>query len=372
MKMRNRNKILFVFLLIWGGIANAASYDPTPVLLQVSKFNQPDSLGFSLVDQLTGMVYRKIALDQITLWDSPAKKLKISKVALNLMETQNNVSFLDNEDIFLYEFWKLNHHDFEFQIFGISFFRRLPNGEKVNFGYIDVEEALGVLTKEIIPTGSNGTAHLNFWTALNCKQYQFQVVKFGNKDLTSNPAKSFNLRDEVFSNPKMKTNALPLAQIKEIEFSIYPGFTPSDLNYWIFQSLDNYFSENRHEYFNLTSEPVISHFDMKTVLKVTKIETVEIWEKKDREIHYGSKLFRIYVNNQPLKDLTTDDLDKLGLLVQFKPLTEAIREKNYEFTLKRINDEIVPAYLNKPYQNALLHADWNKITRVAETEETDN
>lgn len=340
-----------------------AGYDYTPTIIQVSKHNQPDSVGFNLVENLNALFYRKIMDESIYLWDSPAKKLKIGRLALQMMEDKNAVYFKDNEEIFIYEFWKLTSRDFEFQVAGFSFFRRTVDGSKFNLGYIDAADVKTMLSSLVIPTNANGQSNLSYWSAIMSKNYNFNLVKFGNKDFSVNPAASFNLRDQAFSNKKVETNAYRVEDEKEVEFLVLPVSDPGTNNYWIFQALDNYFAENQHEYFNLCLNPGLAYLDKSFKIKVDRIEVVEIWKKNPAgDISYHPVRYRIFASNKPIKDLSAADLEQLGILVQFQPITEFLKDKGYQFTIRRVNYETISGYKSEVYRKALKMQNWNKIS----------
>ncbi len=345
--------------------ARAAGYDYTPTIIQIGQNNQSDTLGFDLVKDLNALFYKKIQNESIYLWDSPAKKIKIGKVALQMIETQHDVKFSENDEIFLYEYWKLYNREFEFQIVGFSFFRRTVDGKKLSLGYIDAADVKTTLSSLIIPTTANGQANLTYWSALMSKTYNFNLVKFGNKDFSANPGASFNIKEQVFGNKKVSTNAYIIENVKEVEYVVMPGMDKNSNNYWLFKSFDNYFVENRHEYFNLTDKPAISYLDKRGQIKITRIDIVELWRKSSKgQISYQPLKIRLYINNQPLRELSFSDAVNFNLLVQFKPLEEFIREKDFRFTINRINYEGIYGYKSDDIWKAIHSEEWNKITYI--------
>ncbi|MCB0733437.1 MAG: hypothetical protein H6608_11730 [Flavobacteriales bacterium] len=359
-----RTQLVLIFLILFSAAPNArAGYDYTLALVHVGRDQQPDSVGFNIVRELTHLIYRKVQEDRITLWDSPAKKIKIGKVALELIEQKNNIQFIDNDDIFLYETWKLYKRQFEFQILGFSFFRRLPDGNKLNLGYVDVEEAREMLGSLVIPTNANGQANLSYWSALMSKAYPFDLVKFGNKDFSAKPAMSFNIVDQAFKDSRIRSNAYKLEDVKLIEYNILPQLDRQTGNYWLFRSLNQYFEENRHEYFNLTTNPVISYLDVRSPLRVTRIEVMEIWERRpDQSLRYHPQQIRLFVNDQPMDWMPISEIERFDIIVQFKPILEFIREKQFTFTIRKINEERLFGYSQDQIIAALTNQPWNKIT----------
>jgi hypothetical protein len=372
MRKKNFNKrgnnlfsslLMIIGLILFPTKIYSAGYDYTPTIIQIGQNNQSDSLGFDLVKDLNALFYKKIQEESIYLWDSPAKKIKIGKVALQMIEDQHNVRFAENDELFLYEFWKLYNRDFEFQIVGFSFFRRTEEGRKLSLGYIDAADVKATLNSLVIPTTANGQANLTYWAALMSKTYNFNLVKFGNKDFSANPSASFNLKDQVFGNAKIRTNAYVFEDAKEIEYSIVPSRDNQSGNHKLFLAFENYFHENQHEYFNNTEDPAVSYLDKDAVLKVTRMDIVEMWRKDAKgRISYQPMKIRLYVNNKPMNELSMSDLEAFNILIQFKPLEEFIREKDYRFTIKRVNYETIYGYKSDEVWKAIQSGKWNKIT----------
>lgn len=360
--------ILSVFgLILCFSNSKAAGYDYTPTIVQISKSGQPDSVGFNIVEQLNALFYRKIRDETINLWDSPAKKIKIGKNALKQIEDQNHIKFIENDEIFVYEIWKLYRKQFEFQIAGFSFFRRMEDGKKLNLGYIDAAEVKLVLSALPIPTNANGQANLSYWSALMSKKYNFTLVKFGNKDLISNPGLSLKIQHNAFGRKKIVSNAYKIEDVKEVEYVILPEIDNASNNYRLIWAISNYFRNNRYQYFKLSNNQNVTQLDSSTIINVTRIEVVDYWRKsKDGNLTYQPISIRIFINEVPLKTLDIEEIEAFKLLVQFKPIDEFIREKDYKFTLKRINNQAIYAYKSDSFIKALNSGDWNRITYIAE------
>ncbi|MFT4522238.1 MAG: hypothetical protein ACI8ZN_001178 [Bacteroidia bacterium] len=338
------------------------NYENTPVIIQIPKDNQGDTLGFKLVEDFTKLVYKKVKEGQMILWDSPAKKFKITPLALERIEEQNNIVFNNNHEIFIYEYWKLFKKQFDFEIIGFSFFNRLPDGTTINFGYLDAEASKNILTGLIIPTNANGPHALTYWNAIMCKAYNFNLVKFWDMDFKTDPRYSFALQYQAFNGKNRTTNAVPLSNTKEIIYSVFPGIKANTGNAKLCIALQNYFNANRHEYFNNTNNPVISFADSKTQLEVTRVEITELWNKSDEQhIQYQPLSVIIYINNKPMKQLSIYDLDQFNILINFRPIDEYLREKDFTFNILRVNQQDILGFQSDQVLWALRNDAWNKV-----------
>ncbi|MBO6515851.1 MAG: hypothetical protein JJ975_04800 [Bacteroidia bacterium] len=357
---------ILVCLSLYVPTSAAAGYDYTPAIIQLNRNQQNDTVGFNLVKDLYKVFYKNIINQTVTLWDSPAKKTKIKPNALQLIESQNDLKFRECADLFIYEYWKLYKKDFEFQVLGFSFYSRSEDNKKVNFGYVDASDVQSLLSSMVIPTNINGSTNLSYWHAIMSKTYNFNLVKFGNVDLVKNPSVAFDLKDQVFGAKKIRTNQYVITPSKEIEYFVIPGRDTTTSAHWLCKSVELYFQQNRNEYFNRTKAPSISYLDIHAPLKVTRVEVSEIWQKNSKtEIAYTPHSVRIFVNDKPMPEMSIQEINQMQLLVQFRPFTEYLKEKEFKFNIKRVNYEPIYGYQADEIKTALYSKDWNKIQYVA-------
>jgi hypothetical protein len=127
-----------------------------------------------------------------------------------------------------------------------------------------------------------------------------------------------------------------------------------------------YFEEHRNQYFNMTSVPVTSHLDLNTDLVVTRVEITEVWERKeDNEIAFVPQSVRIFINNTAMPELTMEGISDMKLLVEFRPIAEYIKDKEFKYNIKRVNYEPIYGYEAESVKQALFNNAWNKIEYVA-------
>ena len=340
----------------------SAGFETTPALIHVNKQQQNDTVGFDLVTEVYTLLYKNIIDGSITLYGSPAKKVTIKPNALQALENEHGVRFKECDDLFIYEFWKLYKKDFEFQIFGLSFFTRNDQKERVNFGYIDIVEVRGLFNRVVIPSNINGCSNLTYWQALMSKQYHFNIAKFGNSDFQKDPTKAFDLKEELFFGKKIKSNKHIITPTKDIEYYVYPGIDTLSANYVLCRSVENFFNANRHVYYNLTQTPAVSYLDINTPLRITRIEVSETWTRNPNlQITYTPQQIKMYVNDVAMPNMAMPQLEELGILIQFKPMSEYLREKEFKYTIKRVNNEPIYAFEADEIKTSLYSKDWNKL-----------
>lgn len=345
----------------------SAGFDYTPAIISVSKHRQSDTVGFNITKEIYPVFYNQIISGSVDLWDSPSKKSKVNPQALVQIEQKNEMKFLESEDLFIYEYWKLYKKEFEFQVLGFSFYARNKNGQNVNFGYIDAADVQEILNRLVIPVNINGSNNLSYWQALMSKSYHFNIVKFGNADLVKNPTMAFDIKSEIFESPKITTNCYKITPSKEIEYHIYAGLDSTSENHWICTSIENFYKENRNVYYNTTTSPAVDFYDIHTPLKVTRIDVRETWIKDNKtgRISYSPQSVRIFINDKPIQEMSMEELHKMHLLVQFKPMDEYLKEKEFKYSVSKINNVAIYGYNASDIKTALFNKDWNKIDYTA-------
>ncbi|MFT7591052.1 MAG: hypothetical protein ACI9UJ_000973 [bacterium] len=354
--------IVFCGILFYALNTSGAGFDYTPTIIQINKHKQNDTVGFNLVEGSYKLFYKYILDGTVKLWESPAKKQQITPKALQLLEKQNDLEFRSSEDLFIYEYWKLYKKDFEFQVLGFSFFSRNKQNVKVNFGYIDASEVQTLLSQVVIPTNINGSTNLSYWHAIMSKEFQFNVAKFGKVDLVKNPSLAFDLKSDIFESKKIKTNCYVITPTKEIEYFVYPGLDSNGGSFWLCNAIEAFYKNNRHIYFNETPTPSVSYLDINTALKVTRVDVSEVWIKNEQnQITYTPEKIRIYINERPMPEVSISELNDKRILIQFKPLLEFLKEKEFKYTIKRVNFEPIYGYEADEIKTALYTKDWNKI-----------
>lgn len=357
--------ILVVFLIGWFSNSALAGFDYTPVLVHLNRASQNDTIGFNLVEEIPQLFYRRILNNEITLWDSPNKQVKISPEALLAIERSTSTSMLNLKDLFLNEIWKHFRREFEFNIVGFTLMNNNEGGQKVIYGFVDAEEVKLLLKSLIIPTNANGAAHLTYWDALYSASYSFNVVQFGKNSFQKNMMQSLELENELFHNAKIKSNQVILKEQKEIQYFMLPN---NEKNKVLFESLNSYLKNNKEFFFNQGGSEIYSPFDPSKTIEISKIEVVEFRQKTNQFQRANIEKLIIYVNGKPLNALDQTSLGKIDVLIDFKSVSDYINTHQNLIILTKINNQEVPPIFSSYYLQALENMDWNKITLSTKTD----
>ena len=342
-----------------------AGFDYTPVLVHLNKANQHDTIGFNLVEEIPQLFYRRILNNEVTLWDSPNKQAKISAESLLAIERSTSTSFLNIKDLFLNEIWRHFKREFEFNIVGFTLMNSSEGGQKIVYGFIDAEEVKVLLKSFIIPTNANGAAELTFWDALYSANYAFNIVQFGKNTFQKNMMESIELQNELFRNPKIKSNQVTIKEQKELHYYMLPNH---DKNTYLFASLNEYLNNNKEFFFNYGGAEIYSPFDLSTNITISKIEVVELIEKINQFQKPLIKKIIIYVNGKPLNALNATSLEKIETYIDFKSVSDYLYSHQNFIILTKINNQDVPPLFSSYYLQAFKNGAWNKITLSTKTE----
>lgn len=358
-----RLKLVIVTLLFAFGASAKRGYDYTPVLIHLNKDKQHDTVGFNLVEHLPEVIHKRILSGEVTLWGSPLKKIKISVDRLAQLEAESGTKFLENNDLFINEYWKLFRKQFEFHVTGFTFFNRSEDGKPVNYGFVDADDIKSVLASLIIPCNANGVRNLSYWDAILSKRYHFDLVKFGKVDFAKSPERSIKLKHQAFYCEKIKHNALVLDDEKHVFSSILKsGKYSKNQNYKIYEGLEKFLNENKQELFNLAEEGMFNHLDPNLTFRVDQIDIIELWDKsKDGKITRKLVAMTLVVNGKKLKTMNSSDLKALDFLIEFKPFVEYIQSEDYEFIITRVNTQDIIGFQAKGVQQALETKPWHLI-----------
>lgn len=357
-------RIFYIILLFpfFSLHARFKSYTEVPVLLHLYEVNQNDTNGFNLVTELPKLIYRKINEQKITLWDSPKKQIAISASALKSIESNNNTSFANVESLFIHEVWTSSRTKTEFYVVGFSFLAETEKG-RIAFGYIDAVEAFQILFSNYIPTNVNGPAELSFINALYSKRYDFSLIQFGNTDLTKNLSLPQQIKKEAFYSRKKVIGLQPLPQTKMLSYALEKNLeNPEDPASLLLLSIENFLNESKEVFFEIGGSRYYNFLKYKNEVSVTRIEITEVWKKTGNKIIYEPRYVQLYVNNKPMNLLTFDEIMKWHLLIKFKSLEDILIEKNYLFTIFKLNNTMIPITEAQFYYKALKNYRWTQVS----------
>lgn len=349
---------------------SSVNFAEVPVLLLVSSENQPDTMGFSIATQLPELIYSLILQDNVTLWDSPKKNIKIPADALQAIENATQTSFLESKNIFFNEVWTANNKKFSFKIYGFSFMNIGPKG-KVSYGYVELSELELFLKQERIKSNVNGYAHVTVWDALMSRRYLFSVVQFDRDNFERNPGLAETYRSIAISPQLKHITQVRLQPTKEIVYSIDKKPAQKEgMGFQLFDGLEQILYENMDVFFDLGAD---KYFDFKTYrseFAITRIEVEEIWEKKGDKVGMSAKSLVLYVNNKKLKPISVEELRKLQFSIALKSIEDILIEKQFSYQIVRVNKSMIASEDAPLFLRGLLEHEWSQLSRYVKYSKT--
>lgn len=356
-------RILYIACLCIGFSAEAKKlYTEVPALVHLSRSEQEDTNGFNLVEHLPALIYKGINEGKLTLWDSPKKQIAISPEALKNIESSNSVSFAKTNNLFINELWTGTRRKTEFVIIGFSFLSESAKG-KISFGFIDVVEALPLLTRNYIPCNVNGPAALNYIDALYSRRYQFNLLQFGIRDFTVNPASSIAIKKDAFYSKKKVAGLYKIPQSKMVTYVIEKNVSETnDPGTDCLNSIEQFLNQNKEVLFNIGGDKYFDFHNRLFDMTITRIEITEVWEKKGNQIVYTPHSVRLFANNKPLNTLRFDEVAAWQLLIRFKTLEDVLLEKAFGFSIYKINKDLIPYSESALYLKALREYKWSQVS----------
>jgi hypothetical protein len=338
-----------------------------PALLRVKKSEQPDSLGYNMVDLISKLTYKLILQNKIKLWDSPNKDIQITATSLIEIERASSTSFTDQEVIYIYEKWIASKKEIQSKCIGISFSNKDSRNQEVSYGYVDFDELSKYAMETIAEVNANGNYGESVGYYLLSKGYAFNLVQFNNKVIQSvtesqQAIKSFKGKLK-FNSPSSVLNG------EEAKYVVYQIDTRSSTDTLfsynsrnIFRAVEEYLITNKEEFFNLGGDKLQNFVNGKQKLKVTGIEVTEVWKKNRSQLYYEPRKVCFYVNDSALNTITVSELAMMDIEVDQQKLILTLLDKKFNYYLTRINSQDIPRRDSYTYLKALQAYKWNQIT----------
>lgn len=356
-------RILYIlFVLLCTNLEAKKLYTEVPVLIHLGRSEQDDTFGFNLVEHLPSLIYKGINDGKITLWDSPKKQVAITPAALKNIESSNSVSFARTSNLFINELWSGTRRKTDFVIIGFSFLSETSAG-KISFGFVDILEAFPILSRNYIPCNVNGPALLTFLDALYSRRYQFSVLQFGAQDFATNPAMSFKVKKDAFYSKKKVNGLYKIPITKMITYVIEKNVSQeNDPGADCLSSIEKFLNSNKEVLFNIGGSDYFDYTNKLLEITITRIEITEIWEKVGNQITYKPYSVRIFANNKPLNTLSFEDIASWNLLINFKTLEDILVEKTFNYSIYKINKDLIPYTESPLYLKALREYKWSQVS----------
>ncbi|NUM31631.1 MAG: hypothetical protein HUU47_04830 [Bacteroidetes bacterium] len=328
------------------------SFEPTKVLLSINIHNQPDSLGYNIVQDFPKFIYPKIMNGLINLWNNPDKEVKINGAALASIQNSSNTSFENVQNVFVHEIWELNNNFLDIAIIGFSFINKTQDGS-VSYGFVDYEDLKPLLAKINIPCNSNGFVNITYEEVLKKMEFNFSIIQFGNDDFKNYPEKSLKIKKYLFENPKVKylSDIKKNDKYKLIRFEIHNIDSPQ--NTILFSSISSFFKENMEQFYNLGADKDFNYLEKYPDLIFSKIKVTEIIKYNRENVNSKISSVQFFIEDKSLPVCTLDFINQMGIIVNFKPFAEFIVEKNYELILTQVNNENISENHTKEILNKI-------------------
>lgn len=341
-----------------------------PVILRVTAAEQADSIGCNFVQELCRITYDAILSGNVKLWNSSNKEFHIIAQSLKEIDASANTSFLNQEVIFIYEMWSNSNKELKSTTSGFLFSNRNSKGEDVEYGYVEYTDLQEFLMRERVVTNANGNFNSNLASFLNSKNYNYQFLQFAGK-VINNITDSKKIRDEYIGNQRFNISAFSLNEVpqKLVVWTLDKSTeAPSEkVNHGndLLTAINEYLKNNQEVFFNLGADK-LPNFTQKTKWKVTKIEVNELWKRVGGDILYDPLGLIIYINDTPLSEIPYKDLLKLEIKVNNLLLINYIRLKDFNYVIRKINQQEITRSQSYLYQKALIQSPWNKLTYFVE------
>ena len=342
------------------------SYTNKPVLVNLNINRQSDSMGFNMVYELQNICYPLILSGKVKLWDSPKKTVRISAAALQAIEQSSDTRFNKTANVFLHEVWSSSRRKTSFTIIGLSFINDGKKG-KVSYGYIDLKESWPVLSATMLECNVNGPANISLTQALYSRNYNFNVVQFGRETFTEKPEKAIVIRDKAFYHQKTIEGLMEMPQTKDIKYHIVPNVDDTDaLGNTVFRNIQFFLNDNKDVLFNLGADKYYDYKSLSNDVILTSIEVHEQWTKTTSGIQVEIKEITLYINDKPLNTISLKTLLEWQLMCQFKTLDDVLLEKQFDYTLIKINNTLIPEWDSHKYLKALSVYSWSQVSRYVQ------
>ena len=356
-------KRLFLLLIFFSKNIFA---EEIPVLLFVNTYDQADSLGFNIVESLPALVYDQIMEGKVTLWDSPKKEDRIDAKTLRQIEKYAEVSFKVTNQLFIYENWIKDRKNLKIMPVGFFFSAKKPNGEEIAYGFIDYAEVDSIFKVTLVPANADGNCSMTFDDVLKQKLYNYNIVQYGSRKVES-VAEAIKIKNDI--NPSLPGKKwsdqddckIILYAIEDSALSKEPAFIESRR---FLAATGKYLTENPEFFLNIGGDQLtLDPSGYK--IKVTKVEMEEYWVRNGDNIDYSIYKMQIYVNNNPLNELSLNEIQQLDFLIGFKPVNDFLKEKEFYFRILRINSQDIPPDKSAAYLNGIRELRWAQLIEWA-------
>lgn len=338
-----------------------------PVILRVSAAEQHDTLGCNVVRELTRLSYEAILSGKAKLWSSPALEIQITAASLLEIEKASGTSFLQQDLVYVYEYWTKNTGELRSTTSGFLFAGKNRIGEEVEYGYAEYNDLQEVFMKSRLNLNANGNYNSSMASYIQSKRYNYKFLQFAGK-VINNVSDSRKIMDEFVGTSKFNVSAFSSNEVPQ-KMVVWTLDYITDLQQAkalngnnLLEAIGQYLKRNQEVFYNLGGDRVLSHFNPGS-WNVNRIEVRELWKKPGSEVLFDPISVLIFVNDSALNEAQYRDLIRFDISVASKNWMELIREKNFNYVIREINSQEIPRSEAFLYQKALMEGVWTYLTQ---------
>ncbi|MEP7168313.1 MAG: hypothetical protein ABI855_02990 [Bacteroidota bacterium] len=360
-----KKSLLFLTILICECILSVFADDIIPVLLRVPKADQHDTLGCNFVEEVTRFVYQEIIAGNVKLWDSPGKEIQITGPTLIELEKSSETKFTEQEIFFIYEKWQKTKLGIITNTIGFTFLNKNVRAEDVSYGFVDFNDLKELFAKNKINTNADGIYSVNFTTYLYKKFFNYNIVQFEGKPITSG-GESQNIKSDFIGtlefNPSVNLTAVPDKNILYlVENNKNSDDQKAQNSHELITKVENYLTVNQEMFYNLGGDKFADYIE-KNKIRVSKIEVNEIWKKLSDGIFYLPKTVKIFVNDSALNVISFSEFADFHLEINSKSVLQLFSDRDFTYVITQINSQKIIRKESYLYYKALMTYDWKKLT----------
>lgn len=353
-----KTRLVLFFFFLYTGLSCLAK--ERYVILRAQKTTQEDTLGYNLVEQLPAAIYKGILENRIHLWDSPSKKIQIQPAALKDLEKSFKYPFTSLDNFFVYEIWLIKGKNLTVTTQGILFATKTQKGEEINFGFVDFTDLQDILGRSYLDVNANGFLNMSMEQVLTSKRYNYSIVQYGKKLITST-VESEKIKKEDVRGKKWTKAVAPIPQVKSVSYFLTGGTKQRTRNTLI-DTLEHYFQRNLEEYLNIGADRFTNMMEKGVKVKIDTIVVEEVWFKAGEAISYEPQKIILKVNKMALDELSMVQLLDRKIKVEGMTVADYLTSKGFTYQLCRINTQKINEKDSPKYLEALRKGDWIRIS----------
>jgi hypothetical protein len=337
-----------------------------PVILRVLSTEQIDTLGCNVVRELARIAYSEIINGDVKLWNTASKEIRILPQSLLAIEQSSDTRFLDQDRVFVYEYWTRSSIGVVSNTTGFLFSNRNKFGEDVEYGYVECSELKSALMSERLNINVNGDVRLSLWTILQQKQFHYNLVQFAGK-VIDNSADSRQVMNafagQLAFNPE--TDPKSVIVCKDVEWTLQsirnPEGAKSKAGNALLKAVEQWLRDQEDLFVSIGGYDVLNR-QSRASWSLNRIDVSERWSKSPAGMFSEVVSVQFYINDLALNPLNRDGLHETGIRISEDAFESVLSRHEFAYIIRKINGIEIPRTDSFLYQKALEQADWNKIS----------